>query len=209
MKRLYTLGISIFVSLHLFAQKGDKEGIRSLFTQANLMMHEHYNDSALKTFIRLYNMDQENANVCYFIGQLYLETPAHKADALPYLEKAASKVVTKYLPDDAYEKGAPAPAYYYFARALHLNYQFSDAIVNFNLFKKMLSKNDGRQKDIDYWINCCNNGTELMKMPVDCKVVNIGDSVNGKYPDYSPVITADEQQIIFTSRRLGGMNDST
>ncbi len=118
-------------------------------------------------------------------------------------------MVTKYLPDDAYEKSAPAPAYYYFARALHLNYQFSDAIVNFNLFKKMLSKNDGRQKDIDYWINCCNNGTELMKMPVDCKIVNIGDSVNGKYPDYSPVITADEQQIIFTSRRLGGMNDST
>jgi hypothetical protein len=210
MKRLYTLAISIFITLHLFAQKGDnKEGIRSLFTEANLMMHEHYNDSALKTFLILYKMDPENANFCYFIGQLYLETPAHKADALPYLEKAASHVVTKYLPDDPYEKSAPAPAYYYFARALHLNYQFSDAIVNFNLFKKMLAKNDGRQKDIDYWINCCNNGTELMKMPVDCKVVNIGDSVNGKYPDYSPVVTADEQQLIFTSRRLGGMNDST
>ncbi len=76
MKRLYTLTLSIFISLQLFAQKGDnKEGIRSLFTQANLKVHEHYNDSALKTFLLLYKMDQENANVCYFIGQLYLETP--------------------------------------------------------------------------------------------------------------------------------------
>ena len=194
-----------------FAQKNaGAGGIHYLFTQASLMMNEHYNDSALKTWMQLYRMDSmNNSNVCFFIGQMLLETPAHKADALPYCEKAASHVVTKYLPDNPYEKSAPPLAYYYLGRALHINYQFSDAIVNLNLFKKLLSKNDARQKDINYWINCCNNGMELMKNPVDCKIENMGDSVNSKYPDFSPVITADEQQIIFTSSRLGGMNEAS
>jgi hypothetical protein len=210
MKRLFALIIGLVICLQLLAQQGDNKGSNHyLFTQANLMMHERYTDSALKTFLLIYKTDPDNANVCYYIGQLLLETPAHKADALTYLEKAASKVITKYIPDDPYERSAPPPTYYYFARALHLNYQFSDAIVNFNIFKKLLSKNDARQKDIDYWIQCCNNGTELMKTPVDCKIINIGDSVNSKYPDNSPVISVDEQELIFTSRRPGGMNDST
>jgi len=154
-------------------------------------------------------MDSSNANVCFYIGQLLLQTSAHKAEALKYFEKAASHIVTKYMPDDPYEKDAPPLAYYYLGRALHLNYQFSDAIVNFNLFKKLLSKNDSRQKDIDYWVTCCNNGLELMKDKVDCRITNMGDSINSIYPDYNPVVTADEQEMIFTSRRLGGMNDPT
>jgi len=208
-KRILLVIIYLAFVLPASAQKNGGEGTRYLFTQASLMMNEHYNDSALKTWMVLYRQDSmHNANVCFFIGQMLLETPAHKADALPYCEKAASHVVNKYLPDNPFEKAAPPLAYYYLGRALHLNYQFSDAVVNLSMFKKLLSKNDSRQKDIQYWINCCNNGQELMKTPVDCKIDNIGDSINTKYPDYSPVVTADEQQIVFTSRRLGGMNDA-
>jgi hypothetical protein len=171
------------------------------------MMNEHYNDSALKTWMILYRMDSTNANVCFYIGQMLLQTPAHKADALKYLEKAASHIVMRYSPDDPYQKGAPALAYYYLGRALHYNYEFSDATVNLNLFKKLLSKNDPRQKDISYWIDCCNNAAELMKDPVDCKITNMGDKINSPFPDYNPVVSADEQEVIFTSRRLGGMID--
>jgi len=194
------------------AQKGgsksSSEGVRSLFTQASLMMSEHYNDSALKTWKALYRMDSTNANFAFFLGQMYLQTSAHKAEALRYLERAASHIAAKYIPDDAYEKSAPPLAYYYFGRALHLNYQFADAVVNLNLFKKLLSKNDSRQKDIDYWVNCCNNGMALMQDKVLCKITNVGDSINSIYPDYDPTITADEQEMIFTTRRPGGMNET-
>lgn len=184
-----------------FAQDNKGGDVRSLFTQANLMMNENLTDSALKTFLILYRLDTNNSNVCYYIGQLYLKTDAHKLEALPYLEKAAAHVVAKYRPDDPYEKDAPPIAYYYLARVQHLNYQFNDAILNFNKFQKMLHKNDDRQKDIDYWVNCCNNAKMLMESPVDCKIVNLGDSINSPYPDYSPVISADESEILFTSRR--------
>ncbi|HTA82160.1 MAG TPA: carboxypeptidase regulatory-like domain-containing protein [Bacteroidia bacterium] len=181
-----------------------KDSYRKLFTDANEMAGENYTDSALHTFLYLYSLDTSNANVAYNIGMLYLQTSAHKAEGLPYLEKAAKKVTPKYIPDDPYEKSAPPPTYYYLARAQHLNYQFDNAIENFNKFKKLLNKKDSRQDDIDYWIQCCNNGKILIQSPVDCKVINIGDSINSKYPDYCPVLTADEQQLLFTSKRPYG-----
>lgn len=200
----------MLLAVEASAQKtSENKGVHYLFTQANLMMSEHYNDSALKTWEVLYQLDTTNANACYFIGIMLLRTEAHKADALPYMEKAAAHVINKYLPDDPYEKHAPPLAYYYLARALHINYRFSDAIGYFNIFRKRISRNDPRQKDIDYWINCCNNGIALMKDSVECSVNNMGDSINSAYPEYNPVVTADEQEIIFTSRRLGGMNDAS
>jgi len=186
----------------------EKIHFRQLFTQGNLMMSENFIDSALQTFLVLYPLDTSDANVCYFIGQLYMLTEAHKAQALPYLRTAARRVNDKYLPDDPYEKQAPPNAYYYLARAQHLNYQFDTAIDNFIKFKNLLELTDTRRKDIDYWITCCNNAKGFVESPTDCKVVNLGDSINSRYPDYSPVITADEQEIMFTSRRPNAL-DST
>ncbi|HSY76815.1 MAG TPA: hypothetical protein VK890_08160 [Bacteroidia bacterium] len=210
--------IGIFMLLSFFsatAQKSKghkilvtKDNYRSLFTDANEMSGENFIDSALHTFLAIYSFDTSNANIAYSIGQLYLQTPTHKADALPYLEKAAKHVTTKYRPDDPYEKSAPPPTYYYLARAQHLNYQFDLAITNFNKFKKLLQPKDTRQIDIDYWIQCCNNGKVLIQSPVACKVINIGDSINSIYPDYCPVLTADEQELFFTSKRPA-LGDST
>ena len=172
-----------------------------MFTDANEMAGENFTDSALHTFLLLYNYDTTNANLAYFVGDLYLKTQTQKANSLHYLEKAAAHVTSRYRPDDPYEKDAPPPAYYDLARAQHLNYQFDKAIDNFTKFKKLLPKKDDRQADIDYWIQCCNSGNILVKSPVDCKVVNIGDSINSIYPDYCPILTADEQELYFTSRR--------
>ncbi len=207
--------LALVVSFQVSAQKKKvnknpvtKDNYKKMFTDANEMAGENFTDSALHTFLLLYKYDTNNANLAYNVGDLYLKTPTHKADALPYLQKAGAHVTSKYRPDDPYEKNAPPPAYYDLARAQHLNYQFDKAIDNFNRFKKLLPKKDDRQADCDYWIQCCNNGKILIQSPVACKVINIGDSINGIYPDYCPVLTADEQDIFFTSRRPA-LGDST
>ena len=211
---LTLIALFAFSPALLSAQKGNKKnqtssmGSRELFVQGSQLASEGFVDSALSTFLILYRRDTNNANVCYNIGELYLLTPAYKASALPYLVKAGQKVTSRYHPGDPYEKSAPPPAYYYLARAQHLNYQFDNSIDNFNKFKKLLSKGDPRLDTIDYWIQCCNNGKDLMKTPVDCKVINIGDSINSAYPDYSPILSADEQTLMFTSRRPA-LGDST
>ncbi len=40
------------------------------------------------------------------------------------------------------------------------------------------------------------------------EITNLGDKVNSAYADYKPVLTADESQLIFTSRREGSTGDA-
>ncbi len=158
-------------------------------------------DTTLSYFLQCYKDDTSNYNVAYIIGQLYLSTAMHKAASLPYEQKAVKNIKKKYYPDDASEKHAPPTAYYCLGRAQHVNYQFDNAIENLTTFKKMLKPTGPRPDDIAYWIACCNSAKALMQTPVDCKVIDLGEVVNGVYDDYAPVITADESQLYFTSKR--------
>lgn len=216
MKRVFLLGfiftIGLAFNLQAQSQKmtsAQKKLFKRNFKQGTLLMDnapanrtdERLSDSTLAFFKRCYALDSSNANVAYIIGKLYLGTAMHKAQALPYLLKAVTNVKKKYHPSDASEKHAPPMAFYYLARAQHVNYQFDAAIDNFTTFKKMIKDGGERPKDIAYWVSCCNNAKDLMQNPVACKVVNMGDMVNGVYDDYAPVITADETEMFFTSKR--------
>ncbi|MDX2190818.1 MAG: OmpA family protein [Bacteroidota bacterium] len=58
-------------------------------------------------------------------------------------------------------------------------------------------KNSGIHKMLEE----THNAEELENNPVDVTIENLGDMVNSSFPDYVPVITADDQNIYFTSRR--------
>lgn len=70
-------------------------------------------------------------------------------------------------------------------------------------------KSDGKIKDkkllkeLDKLVVECENGEKYMADPVGAKIDNIGSTINSSYPDYAPVISADESTLIFTSRRPG------
>jgi outer membrane protein OmpA-like peptidoglycan-associated protein/tetratricopeptide (TPR) repeat protein len=60
------------------------------------------------------------------------------------------------------------------------------------------------------YISQCAVARKLMKTPVPIKVENLGDKINTEYPDFGPVISADQQKLIFTSKRPvkdGGTSD--
>jgi hypothetical protein len=45
---------------------------------------------------------------------------------------------------------------------------------------------------------------ELVAAPINVKIQNLGDSINSEFPDYSPVLSADESSLIYTTRRNTG-----
>src|ERR1700722_2500153 len=55
-------------------------------------------------------------------------------------------------------------------------------------------------------IQMCATGKQLMANPVKMEVSLLSDSINSQYADFCPVVTADESQIFFTSRRPVGIN---
>ena len=174
------------------------------FMQGNQLIEEKNWPMALKFFQEAYKVDSNNANINYKMGLCYLNSLSEKQKALRYLRKASKDVTRNYDPFTPQVKKAPENTFYYLAQAYHYNYQFDSAIIYFDSWKSIVGNRDPEAvKDIDMRINWAKNAKEFMSSPLPVTITNMGDSINGPGPDYSPVISIDENTLIFTSRRAG------
>lgn len=193
-----------FLLFTLFSFSQGKADYRELFNQGNLLIMEENYSMALKYFLDAYKIDSSNANINYKVGYCYLQSGTEKNKALYYLSKATQNVGHNYVDMEPREKKAPEMAYYYLGLAYRLEYKFNESNLYMNKFKDIVgNKNKELVKDIDRQIETNFNAIELTKDTAQVTIVNMGDSINSVYPDYSPTITADESIIIFTSRRPG------
>jgi len=138
----------------------------------------------------------------YPVGVCYINDFDNTA-ALPYFLKCFQK-----------SEEFPARLYFYTAKAYHLSHQLDEAIKYYTEYKtKLKPKKDAALiKKIDREIEMCNNGKELMAYPLKIEIKNMGGIINSPYPDYAPVLSADQQTLIFTSNRpntTGGQIDES
>ncbi|HET6991557.1 MAG TPA: OmpA family protein, partial [Bacteroidia bacterium] len=156
-------------------------------------------------------LDPSNANLCFKIGVCCLNISSEKHNAENYLFVASNSVSTSYHEGSAKERMAPPSAYYYYGQALHLDNKFDEAIAAFEKYKTYVDPADKKTlDDLTLRIAWCNNGKQMVAFPVNIKVENVGPNINTEYPEYSPVISADEKTLIFTTRRptnTGGQID--
>jgi len=155
---------------------------------------------ALTYYLEANKINPNNADLNYKIGICYIFT-TDKQLGLEHLEK--SKQLN---PQVNYELS------YYLGRAYHLNHQFDKAIEYYKEFKNRLYPQEFaiRGKELDKLIEECENGKEFIENPLNVKISNVGSTINTIYPDYAPVISADEEILFFTSRRpstTGGKRD--
>ncbi|MGB4230367.1 MAG: tetratricopeptide repeat protein, partial [Bacteroidales bacterium] len=161
---------------------------------------EGYYNEALDYYLKANLFNPDNAELNYKIGICYLYT-ADKDKAVEHLEKSYQ------LKSDVTEDIT-----YYLGMAYHQNFNFDQAI---NYYRKYLDVLNPRNRDkylneINKKIEECKNGKEIVKDTVKVIIDNLGETVNSIYPDYAPVISADESMLIFTSRRptnIGGLRD--
>lgn len=174
------------------------------FLQGNQLIEEQNYLMALAYFKEAYKVDSTNANINYKMGVCYLNTASEKQLSLHYLRIASRGISRNYDPYDAHIKKAPENTFYYLAQAYHYNYKFDSAIQFFTSYESLLGNRDPvATKDIDMRINWAKNAKEFMASPLPLTITNMGDSINSVAPEYGPVITVDENTIIFTSRRTG------
>lgn len=201
----FLLLIFSFLLLNFTVKSQDRSTYNAKFSEGNYLILEENYPQALKSFKEAYLIDSTNANINFKIGYCYIKTEATKNLAMPYLQKAIKNTSKNYDEDAKDEKVAPVTAHYYYGQALHLNYKFDEAIASYLKFKSYLTpgKHNALIKDVDRMIEISNNAKELMAIPTNYVIKNLGDSINSPYPDYSAVISADERTLIFTSRRPG------
>lgn len=106
---------------------------------------------------------------------------------------------------------------FYLAKLYHQRDSFAQAKEHYIRFLKVFAETDknshplAMKRDIQKRIDECNNGIEFKQNQRNIEIINLGAAINSSYPDYAPVISADEQTLFFTSRRpnsTGGLVDA-
>lgn len=204
MARIFFIFLLIFIFCSDFTSgQSKKDKYKQKFIEGEYLLLEDNFYLALKNFLEAYELDSTNANINYQVGLCYFKIN-ELTKSKPYFAKAVLDASKNYVEFEANEASAPVMVYYYMAKLYHLDNLFDDAILSFQRYRTFLKKRQTKLiKDVDRQIEMCNTGIEMIKTPASIVINNLGDSVNSFYSDYSPVLSADESSLIFTSRRSG------
>jgi outer membrane protein OmpA-like peptidoglycan-associated protein len=150
------------------------------------------------------NTFNPNSAICNFrMAVCYYNISAQKMMGLAYAEKAQ-----KLNPN------VDPMLQYFLGRLYHLSAQWDKAITAYKAYLQPLnmdpSKNREKIADMNRKIQECINGKEFEKNPQRVFIDNVGNTINTADPEYTPIITADESVMMFTSRRstsTGGNKD--
>ncbi len=201
MTRFFSILItSILLSGNLLAQSFNKEE-----HEAGLKLFDlgEYRD-AIPHLLEAVNSDPEivssraiEAN--FFLGICYMKV-GEGDNGLPYMKKVY-EIDKEYYPEIEYMMGQCAEN----------SLKFKEAIKYYENFLKVegVKKDPVALAEVTKHINECRVASELTSNPVKVKIENVGPIVNSIFPDYTPVLTADESIMIFTSRRKGNLGNKT
>lgn len=188
-----------------------KINYKAMFDKAEAFLMDENYEKALPLYDSLVASNYKNGNWNFKLGICYLNSASEFSKAIVYLESAVTTAAPGTKDNSFKEDKAPVMAYLYMGDAYHRNFRFEDAIEAYRKFLTYITpKNKFYISYIDYKIQTCKNAKELVANPVNMFIKNLGPEINSSYADYSPVLSADESYLFYTSRRpdnVGGKTD--
>jgi outer membrane protein OmpA-like peptidoglycan-associated protein len=172
--------------LVLFAHFGYAQDVKSLIATGDKFYGKKDYKNAMSSYMSAFEMNPDDALVNFKIGLTYLYSET-KSKAASYIDKAY-RLNPAVNPDIDYHLGI----------AFQNTNEFKKAIEHFERFKK-------KKKELgsiaDEKIAECHIADSLSQNELNVIIENLGNAVNTPYNDYSPIISADGNTLIFTSNR--------
>ncbi len=159
-----------------------KEFVKKGTQQYNAKEYEN----ALNTFKEGLKRYPKNAQLNLKTGQTYLMLP-NKAESLLYLQSA-------FTTDPSVDENI----YYYLGLSYQYNRQYKSAE---KFFEEHKLRNKKQTALIDKKIRQSQFADSLTRIPTNIVVENVGKSINSAFHEYSPLVSADGNTMIFTSNR--------
>jgi outer membrane protein OmpA-like peptidoglycan-associated protein/tetratricopeptide (TPR) repeat protein len=182
MHKAYFIGIVLF----LIAIEGNSQNLKELLDKGDKLFARQDYSNALKSYLAAAEIDPNDSKTNFRVGMSYLHSD-HKALAVNYLEKAYQK-----------DPAVDADIDYHLGMAYQNAHQYRKAIDHFFEFKK---KNRKLAEIADHKIQECTIGDSLARNPVLVEIKNLGENVNSRFHEYSPLISGNGNTLIFTSNR--------
>jgi hypothetical protein len=184
--KFYLPAILLFAACGIsFAQNPE---LKKLIKQAN----EYYERADYLNAYTIYKqveMRDPSLNSTYKSGVCLFSMNNHDSLTLDYFFRASSKV---------------PESHYYIGRIYLLNNNIYDAMTEFLFFKTKYSEDfEVTPEETERWIAICKRSIEQLLNKKDYSIRNMGAGINSRFPDYAPVLSNDENTLVFTSRREG------
>ncbi len=202
MRKLYFISLIVLVPVFLQAQKADSKNWpqdeqRTLLSADNLY-DNHTFFLAYDKYKSLLDKHTNDVYLKYKLGICCVYLSGKHEEALALLDdvqKADKKAVN---------------IDYYLAVAYHRTYQFDRSMELTSALLSNSKTDPALKASLTNLMNYNKNGKELVQNPLPVKIDNLGSPPNTEGSEYSPVLTSDEETIIFTYRgkeSIGGLVD--
>jgi tetratricopeptide (TPR) repeat protein len=191
-----TIVLCVLTTLSVVAQEKLTGSEQKKYKTALSYARGTNNEMAIKLLTDLYMSHPDDINIVYNLGLCYMNSSGNPDSALYYLKKVDA------LDTDGWSDSR-AELYIAIGRTYQLAYKFDEALKMYDV----IEKNDTEKAWADMVQRertTCRNALELMQVPVKLEIKTVGGEVNSRFNDYRPVLSVDNEMLIFTSRRGSG-----
>lgn len=163
------------------------------FEAATELFNKHYYESAYEKYVSL-QPNHENDLFLKFVRGVCAVYINNK-------HKEAEKLLTEVKKNNSNAENID----YYLALLYHKSYRFDKALelTNALLSNPNLTKED--RADLELIAFYSKNGKNEIQYPFETIIESLGTTINSEYAEYAPVISPEEESIIFTYRGKGSM----
>jgi outer membrane protein OmpA-like peptidoglycan-associated protein/tetratricopeptide (TPR) repeat protein len=203
MKKTLLISLSILISIVSI----NAQSFKKLFKESLAFLEVNDYDAALPILMNMLELQPNNSNTNFSIGNCYMNSTYQKAKAIPYYEQAMEKITIDYRVGFHREKNAPLDVIQLLGQAYHQNYEFDKAAEKFELFKQFIhERNVDDLRKINKKLRISKYAEQQKLNPKDITIQRV-EGINTKFAEYRPKLDADENIMFFTSRRNNGSNN--
>jgi tetratricopeptide (TPR) repeat protein len=188
MKKLRIIFFLVMLPVVCLSQDNFSRKERVAYQDADFAFDQGDYAYALILFEQLYEIDSEFQPLNYKLGACLIEESKDLDRALRLIREAI--------------ESGENEALLFYAKALHNQEQFDESIKYLRDYKRLESKNRP-EREVDLLIDQAIRAKRMMANPVDVEIKNLGGDINTAFHEYVPVVTPDNNQLYFTSRRPG------
>ncbi len=189
--KYFVIGFILFFGLNVSAQtKKQFNRIEDALNNENYTLAFQL----IKTVVQDSNM---SAHIAFKAGVSCFNLPGKMDSALMYFEKAENFVNLEYR-NRYTELNAPTDTWYYLGKCFQKNFRFDEAVTYYR--KYIQTDNAEDVSEIQRYIDQCEFGNKLIKIPKDLVVFDLGPNVGTLDNEHSPVLSDFGNSLIFTTK---------
>ncbi|MCK4661397.1 MAG: PD40 domain-containing protein [Bacteroidales bacterium] len=200
-KLIFLLLFLYFVTIHLFSgaftyYPGGDDDEKKIYKKAQRQYDIGNYETSVEYYKQLVKLKPAKFIYNYELALIIFHELNQKSQSVPYFE-AAQKILTKdSIPD----------LYFFLGQAYQSDGKYDNAINSFLYYQNIDS--NFVKVSVTRYINACNYGKKIQSEPDEnINVINIGNTINSEYSEYTSVFIPSSSDMLFTSRRHTNIYD--